>query len=170
MTERAVLLLAFAAFIALAYALMLRGWRNRQRQQGFLPAPATATPGAALLGEPVPGLLVGTTFAGRWLDRVVVHGLSDRSVSDLSLATDGVHLTREGAAELFVPWADLVSAEPGAALAGKVMGEGGLLLLTWQLGGTELTTGFRADEHAQHPRLAAAIAEQMAPSASVQTS
>jgi len=169
-TERAALLLAFAAFIAIAYALMLRGWRNRQRRQDFLPAPASAVPGADLLGEPVPGLLVGTTFAGRWLDRVAVHGLSDRSLSDLSVATDGVHLSREGAAELFVPWSDVVGAEPGAALAGKVMGEDGLLLVTWQLGGTALTTGFRADEHAQHARLAAAITEQLASSASVEIS
>ncbi len=158
MNERAQLLLAFAVFIAVAYGLMLWGWRHRQRRQGFLPTPTTPRPGAAMLDEPVPGLLVGTTFAGRWLDRVAVHGLSNRTLSDLTLASDGVHLSREGVDELFVPWADVVGAEPGSALAGKVMGEGGLLLLTWSLGGTALTTGFRADEHAQHQRLAEAIA------------
>ncbi|MEO6203975.1 MAG: hypothetical protein ABIO67_01105, partial [Mycobacteriales bacterium] len=118
----------------------------------------TAVPGAEPLGEPVSGLLVGTTFTGRWLDRVAVHGLSNRTLSDLTLATDGVHLSREGADELFVPWSDVEDAQPGSALAGKFIGEDGLLLLAWRLGDTSLTTGFRADAHAEHQRLADAIA------------
>lgn len=158
MNERAQLLLAFAAFIAIAYGLMFWGWRNRKRRQQFLPVPVTAVSGAEPLGEPVSGLLVGTTFTGRWLDRVAVHGLSNRTLSDLTLAVDGVHLTREGADELFVPWADVEDAQPGSGLAGKVIGKGGLLLLSWRLGDTSLTTGFRADAHSEHQRLADAIA------------
>ena len=169
MNQRVELVVAFAVFIALAYSLMWRGWRSRQRRQGFLPAPATATPGAAVLVEPVPGLLVGTTFAGRWMDRVNVHGLSHRSIADLTVATDGVHLAPESGPELFVPFADIVAAEPGSMLAGKVMGEGGLLLLTWRLGGTSLTTGFRADAHAQHQRLADAITAHLPAPTTVET-
>lgn len=161
MNERAQLVALFVVLLAAAYLLMLRGWRNRQRRQAFLPAPTTPTPGADVVVEPVPGLFVGTTFAGRWMDRVAVHQLADRSVADLWLATDGVHLDREGAGELFIPWADVVSAAPGTALAGKVMGTDGLLLITWRLGGTEITSGFRAEDHSQHRTLAAAVAARV---------
>jgi hypothetical protein len=136
------------------YLLMLRGWRNRQRRQAFLPAPPVAGGPATTVVGAVPGLFVGTTFAGRWLDRVAVHGLSDRSLAELTVATDGVHLQREGADEVFVPFDAIELAESGDALAGKVMGAGGLLLLTWHLGDSLVTSGFRAGDHSQHARLA----------------
>ena len=162
MSQRVELVLLGAAAICGVYLLMLRGWRRRQRRQSFLPAPATPVGAAQVVVGAVPGLFVGTTFAGRWLDRVAVHGLCDRSLAELSLRTDGVHLDREGAGELFLPYADIDDAAPGDALAGKVMGRGGLLLLTWRLGGTLLTSAFRADDHAQHTRLAAAIRAHLA--------
>lgn len=136
------------------YLLMLRGWRNRQRRQAFLPAPPVASGDATTVVGAVPGLFVGTTFAGRWLDRVAVHGLSDRALAELTVATDGVHLHREGAPEVFVPFEAIETAEPGAALAGKVMGPGGLLLLSWRLGDSSVTSGFRATDHSEHARLA----------------
>jgi hypothetical protein len=154
---RGELVLIGAAAIGCIYLLMLRGWRSRQRRQAFLPAPARPAGAATTLVGAVPGLFVGTTFAGRWLDRVAVHGLSDRSLAELRLATDGLHIDREGAGELLLPFADIDDAAPGAAIAGKVMGAGGLLLLTWRLGGSVLTSGFRADDHSQHARLADAI-------------
>ena len=137
--------------------LMLRGWRNRQRRQAFLPPPPGHDGTGSTLVGAVPGLFVGTTFAGRWLDRVAVHGLSDRAAGRLSVATDGVHVEREGAAELFVPWHAIESAEVAEALAGKVIGPGGLLVVTWRLGDSLLSSGFRATDHGQHQRLADAV-------------
>lgn len=157
MNERAQLVLAIVGFVALCFLLMLRGWRSRQGRQAFLPAPVPPPATATTVTGAVPGLFVGTTFAGRWLDRVAVHGLSDRATARLSLTEQGMQVEREGAAALFVPYADIESAAPGDALAGKVMGKDGLLLVTWLLGGTALTSGFRADEHAEHAVLAAAI-------------
>ena len=152
----ALVLLGLLALVAV-YLLMLRGWRNRQRRQAFLPVPPVASGDATTVVGAVPGLFVGTTFAGRWLDRVAAHRLSDRSAAELSIATDGVHVQREGAPELFVPFTAVEAAEPGDALAGKVMGAGGLLLLTWRLGDSVLTSGFRATDHSQHARLADAV-------------
>jgi hypothetical protein len=149
-------LLGLAALVGL-YLLMLRGWRNRQRRQEFLPAPPVATGDATVVVGAVPGLFVGTSFAGRWLDRVAAHRLSDRAAAELSLGADGVHIDREGAPELFLPFGDIDDAAVGDALAGKVMGPGGLLLLTWRLGETLVTSGFRATDHAQHQRLADAV-------------
>ncbi|MDP9434539.1 MAG: transporter, partial [Actinomycetota bacterium] len=109
-----------------------------------------------LLGA-VPGLFVGTTTYGAWLDRVVVHDLGVRSAGWLSLATNGVHIEREGVGELFVPFDLVHDAELGDALAGKVIGKDGLLLLHWRLGPRLVTSGFRADDHAQHRHIAAAV-------------
>ena len=151
---RALLVLGGLLALVGAYLLMLRGWRSRQRRQAFLPAPPVPSGAGTTVVGAVPGLFVGTTFAGRWLDRVAVHGLSDRSLAELTVATDGVHVDREGASPVFVPFEAVERAEPGDALAGKVMGPGGLLLLTWRLGDSTVTSGFRATDHGEHARLA----------------
>ena len=149
--------LAFAAAFSL---LMLKGWRGRQRRQGDLPPPQQPVGDRHVVTAATAGLFVGTTFAGDWLDRVAVHHLSDRATAELVLATDGVHIDREGLPELFIPYAAVASAAIDVALAGKVV-SGGLLAITWRLGPRVLTSGFRATDHAAHHRLAAAISSQL---------
>jgi hypothetical protein len=145
------LLLTFGtlALAVAVYALMRKGWRGRVRRQGDLPAPPAATGPAAVLTGPVPGLVVGTTFADHWLDRVAAHHLSDRTTGSLSVAEDGVHVERDPLPELFVPWGSLDSADVETALGGKVV-RTGMLLLTWRLGGRQLRTAFRAGDRAEH--------------------
>ena len=161
MSERVLLVLLGAVAMAGIYALMLRGWHNRQRRQAFLPAPPVSDGSGTVVLGAIAGVFVGTTFAGRWLDRVAIHQLSDRAAGWLSLATDGVHVEREGALELFLPYAVIDDAAVGAALAGKVMGPGGLLIVGWHLGGSALTSAFRANDHAEHQRVADAIRAQL---------
>ena len=156
--ERLLLVAGTFAFVAGCYALMLRGWRTRQRRQADLPAPPAAPSVAApVVVEPVPGLFVGTTSAADWLDRIAVHSLADRASARLTVATDGVHVVREGLPELFLPVSSLRSAGEGDALAGKVIGKGGMVLVAWELGDRELISGFRADDHTAHPHLVEAI-------------
>ena len=166
MTDRALLVFIGVAAVAGLYLLMLKGWRSRQQRQAFLPPPPVPSGTATTVVGAVPGLYVGTTFAGRWLDRVAAHGLSDRASGWIRLDTDGVHIEREGATEVFLPRDDIEDAGLGDALAGKFMGAGGLLVITWRLGGELLTTAFRATEHAQHQRLADAITRHRAVEAS----
>jgi hypothetical protein len=156
--DRLVLTLATLAFGIGVSLLMLRGWRSRQRRQTDLPPPpaAPSAPGD-LVAVPVDGLYVGTTFADDWLDRVAVHGLSNRGPGELRVHTDGVYVERDGVGALYLPLAALRAATVGDALAGKVVGKGGLLLLEWEHGGRRLLTGFRADDHREHRRLAAAV-------------
>jgi hypothetical protein len=162
--ERAALTLGMLLLVALLYLLMLKGWRSRQRRQGDLPPPPAAPEvrGEILVGA-VPGLFVGTTFAEDWLDRVAVHDLAHRAAGWLVLTTDGVHVEREGLPDLYLPYDCVEQAATGDALAGKVMGRDGLLLVDWRLGGRLLTSGFRAEEHAAHGRLAATITSQLHP-------
>ena len=157
-TDRLLLTVATIAFAVGVCLLMRRGWRSRQRRQADLPPPPVApdAPGPLVVSA-VAGLFVGTTFAGDWLDRVAVHGLSTRAPAWLSVRSDGVLVERDGTDPLWLPYGSVRSAATGEALAGKVVGQGGLLLVDWVLGDRTLTSGFRADDHAEHRRLAAAI-------------
>lgn len=160
---RTLLTLATLAVVALLCLLMRKGWRSRQRRQADLPAPpqAPATRGETLLPA-VAGLFVGTTTAGDWLDRIAVHALGSRGTGWLTVTTDGVLVERDGLPEVYLPREAIASARPGDALAGKVVGRDGLLLLDWDLGGHRLTSAFRADDHDQHRRLADVITTLLA--------
>ena len=162
MTERVLLTLATLAFLVGLSLLMLRSWRRRLRSQSDLPPPPRPPHAAGdVVVAAVPGLFVGTTFADDWLDRVAVHGLAHRASGWVSVHTDGLRFDREGEAELYLPFDDVTAAEVGDALAGKVIGRGGMLLVDWQLGGRTLTSGFRADDHREHRRLADAISAHL---------
>ena len=77
------------ALIALVLFGMRRGWRARGERQSALPAPPVEGLEQATLG-PVPGVFVGSSSAGDWLDRIVVHYLGVRSRADL-LARRGAY-------------------------------------------------------------------------------
>jgi len=160
--ERVLLTAAVLAVVVALWLLMLRGWRNRQRRQGDLPPPPAppAQPGRVVVPA-TSGLFVGTTFADDWLDRVAVHDLAHRSAGWLLLDTDGVHVEREGLPDLFLPYGVIDRASLGDALAGKVIGKDGLVLVDWRLGSRLLTSGFRADDHGAHRRLVDAISAQL---------
>lgn len=156
MISRILLTVATLLFWGALVSLMVKGWRNRQARQSDLPAPAVAT-GPVDPGAPrVPGLFIGTTGSAHWLDRIAVHHLSDRSRCDLAIGIDGVHLEREGLAELYLPFAAIEAVSIEKALAGKVV-SAGLLVLTWRLGDHTLTSAFRADDPADHAPLRDAI-------------
>ncbi|MCU1623340.1 MAG: integral rane protein [Frankiales bacterium] len=158
--ERLFLTLCTIVFCTVGYSLMARGWRSRLRRQSDVAPPPVSDGTAHVLVDWVPGLYVGTTAAGDWLDRIAVHHLSDRATGELCLAEDGVHVLRDGLPEVFVPRADLRGVTVEQSLAGKVVSTG-MLVLTWQLGDRELATAFRADDPAAHPRLRIAVTEAL---------
>ncbi len=156
--DRLILTLATLALCGGGYLLMARGWRSRLRRQAGIVAPPVSDGSARVLLDWVPGLYVGTTAAGDWLDRIAVHQLSDRATGELCLAEDGVHVLRDGLPEVFVPTGDLRAVSVEQSLAGKIVSTG-MLVLTWQLGDRELATAFRADDPAQHERFRTALGE-----------
>ncbi|MFI0896391.1 hypothetical protein [Streptomyces sp. NPDC020983] len=146
-------------FVGLVYWLMRQGWQWRRTLQGGLPALPQA-PGAT--GEVLlraEGRYHGSTTAGQWLDRIVAHGLGVRSRAGLTLTGQGLDVDRTGAPGFFVPTAALRGARLDKGIAGKVLTEGGLLVVTWEHGGTLIDSGFRLDTAAQHPAWAERITE-----------
>ena len=155
---RWLLVAACAALFLLALAGMRRGWRHRGRRQAWLPE-LPAVPGAlgADLVAPLSGLYVGTTLATRWQDRIVAGGLGARAEAVARVTEAGVLITRRGGSPIFLPAAQLIDARLEPALAGKVVGRGGLLVLRWQHGEQDLDTGIRADDRTGYPAWIAAI-------------
>ncbi|MGN6607454.1 MAG: PH-like domain-containing protein, partial [Jatrophihabitans sp.] len=130
---------------------MLGGWRTGATRQAGLPSlpPVPAELDAAQ--HTLSGLYVGTTFASSWQDRVVHEGLGLRAACTATLHRQGVLIDREGATPVFLPRTAIDEARLAPGLAGKVMGEGGLLVIRWHLGDAELDTGLRADDKTTYP-------------------
>ncbi|MFE4455198.1 hypothetical protein [Streptomyces sp. NPDC056796] len=152
--------LGLAVFIAFVYWLMRQGWKWRGSLQSGLPPLATAPEGFA--DDEVLLTLTGryhaSTTAGQWLDRIVAHGLGTRSRAELTLTARGLDVVRPGAAGFFVPADALREARLDKALAGKVLPEGGLLVITWAHGDRLIDSGFRSDRAAEHQAWVDAVA------------
>jgi hypothetical protein len=144
-------------FIAFVYWLMRQGWKWRISLQSGLPALPTApqTPGETTLE--LTGRYHGSTTAGQWLDRIVAHGLGVRSRAELTLTDAGVDVVRPGASDFFIPKAALREARLDKGIAGKVLAEGGLLVITWSHGDKLIDSGFRSDHAAEHAAWVEAI-------------
>ncbi|MFJ7901833.1 hypothetical protein ACIQ6V_15310 [Streptomyces sp. NPDC096198] len=143
-------LVGLALFVVLVYWLMREGWKWRGTLQGDLPElpGASEEPGPVRLS--MSGRYHGSTTAGQWLDRIVARGLGTRSRAELTLTDAGLDVVRPGATDFFVPADRLRGARLDKGIAGKVLTEGGLLVVTWEHGGKLLDSGFRSDRAAEH--------------------
>lgn len=141
------LVIGLLALFCVALLGMRFGWRNRGRRQGALPQlPAPPVALGAQLAPTLSGLYVGSTTATHWQDRIVARGLGLRAQAEASLTEAGALIQRRGAGTIFIPEAQLIDARLEPALAGKVVGQGGLLVLRWRHGEQDLDTGLRADD------------------------
>lgn len=136
-------------FIALVYWLMREGWKWRGTLQGDLPSLPVVPDDAGPVRLELSGRYHGSTTAGQWLDRIVAHGLGTRSRVELTLTDAGLDVVRPGAADFFIPAAQLREARLDKGIAGKVLAEGGLLIVTWEHGEKRLDSGFRSDHAAE---------------------
>lgn len=147
-------------FIALLYWLMRQGWKWRGTLQGDLPELPRRPEGAIDSGAPLltaTGRYHGSTNAGQWLDRIVAQGLGTRSRAELTLTERGLDVVRPGAQDFWVPVDKLRGARLDTGIAGKVLTEGGLLIVTWEHGGKRLDAGFRFDHSARQTEWAEKI-------------
>jgi hypothetical protein len=158
---RAALVGLFVVGFILAVAGMRWGWRNRAKRQADL-AELPAVPSALgpELAAELTGLYVGSTVATEWQNRIVARGLGERADAVARLTEAGVLIDRQGSAAIFIPSERLIDARLEPALAGKVVGQGGLLVLRWRHGGLDLDTGLRADDRTVYPAWVRAIETQ----------
>ncbi|MFD4790105.1 hypothetical protein ACFWN1_24230 [Streptomyces sp. NPDC058459] len=143
-------LVGLALFVALVYWLMREGWKWRGTLQSDLPElpEVPDDPGPEKLT--MNGRYHGSTTAGQWLDRIVAHGLGSRSRAELTLTDAGLVVERPGATDFLIPADALRGARLDKGIAGKVLTEGGLLVVTWAHGGKLIDSGFRSDRAAEH--------------------
>lgn len=137
-------------FIALVYWLMRQGWKWRGELQSGLPELPTAPGDTGAAKLRLSGRYHGSTTAGQWLDRIVARGLGNRSRAELTLTDAGIDVLRPGAADFFIPAGALRGARLDKGIAGKVLTEGGLLIVTWEHGDRLIDSGFRSDRAAGH--------------------
>ena len=135
---------------------MLRGWKRRSQQQvemiGTLP-PMPDILGPAIIA-PTRGLYVGCTIAPDWLNRVTVGDLGYRCNAVLTRYPKGILVERSGTGPIWIPQESIVGVRTERGLAGKVLpgartgtNAAGILVIRWRLpSGTEIDTGFRADD------------------------
>lgn len=151
LAERIGWVVGLLLLVALVYWLMRQGWKWRAALQSTdlpAPEPPPAAPGEARLA--FTGRYHGSTHAGRWLERIVAHGLGVRSRAEVTLTERGVAVARPGAGDFLIPADAVLGARLDKGIAGKVLTEGGLLVITWRLGERTLDSGFRSDLAADH--------------------
>ncbi|MFI9153198.1 hypothetical protein [Streptomyces sp. NPDC053367] len=142
--------IGLALFVALVYWLMREGWKWRGTLQSDLPELPSAPESTGPVKLKLSGRYHGSTTAGQWLDRIVAHGLGTRSRAELTLTDAGLDVVRPGATDFFVPREALREARLDKGIAGKVLTEGGLLVVTWAHGEKLIDSGFRSDHAAEH--------------------
>ena len=139
-----------AGLIALALWGMRRGWQGRVARHSSMAEPsafdAPATSG-------VPGLYLGTSISGDWLDRVAVHEFGVRSRASFHLVDGGVGIRRDGARSFLIPASAVRGVRTDRGVAGTVRGKDSVIVVTWMLADDVLDTGIRADDGADHAAL-----------------
>jgi hypothetical protein len=147
--ERTLWVAALVVLFVLCLGLMYRAWWRKARGQaasiGELPS-VPAELGAQLL-EPTTGLYTGTTLAPSWQNRVAVGDLGFRATAELTRFERGILLERQGGTTIWIPQESVTAVRTERGHAGKVMTQGGVLVIRWTLPtGTEVDTGFRGDD------------------------
>lgn len=149
--------LVMAAIVAVVIAVliqaMMRGWRRRAERQAQLIGTLPALPdsvGPAIVPA-TKGLYVGSTLAPYWNDRVAVGDLGFRTKAVLTRYPEGIMLQRSGAGPIWIPDDSITAIRTEQGLAGKVITHEGILAIRWRLpSGTEIDTGFRANDRREH--------------------
>ncbi|MCV7256623.1 transporter [Mycobacterium hackensackense] len=138
-----------AVLIGFLIRQMLRGWLHRAQRQadliGALPS-LPDTVGPALIG-PTKGLYVGSTLVPDWNDRIAAGMLGFRAKGALTRYPEGIMVQRSGTGPIWIPDESIVVIRTERAITGKALTHDGILAIRWRLpSGTEIDTGFRADD------------------------
>lgn len=135
--------IAIVVLVAVFFVLMAVSWRRRSSRGaaiGALPSPPAAAAEPLAILE---GLHLGTTLAGKPLERVVVEPLAFRARGVLAVRADGVELRLAGSEPAFIPAHDIQSHSRASWTIDRGVENDGLNVLTYRLGATDLDSAFR---------------------------
>jgi hypothetical protein len=148
---RAGLVIVMVLLLVAVVWLMRRSWRAKAGAQSAWPQPqdlpamsvdADRDPASWRL-PPVEARFLGSSLAGDWLARVVVHDLGVPSHARLAVDDSGVWVERDGARSFWVPVGSLVGARSDRGIAGRGYERDGVTVLSWRLGVAVIESGFR---------------------------
>lgn len=145
------------AVILLSFVGMYFGWRARKRRQSSLPRAAVVPTdaGAELFSAEV--FYVATTVAGEPLNRIAVAGLGFRARATVAVLEHGVVLSLDGEPDAFIPSRDIRGVERATWTIDRVVEPGGLVLIAWTLGSTDVDSYLRVAEPADPLPLIGAV-------------
>ena len=147
---RLALVALVAGLIALALWGMRLGWQGRVARHSSMAEPSAFDAPAS---SGVPGLYLGTSISGDWLDRVAVHELGVRSRASFHLVDGGVGIRRDGTRSFLIPALAVRGVRTDRGVAGTVRGKDSVIVVTWMLADHVLDTGIRADDGVDHAAL-----------------
>jgi len=141
-----------ALLITFIIALMMRGWRERGRQQaeqlGTLPDLPGQVGSAAITTA---GVYVGCTMEPAWSQRITAGDLGYRSKAVLSRHPEGILVQRVRAQPIWIPRESISGIRTEHGIAGKVAARDGILAIRWRLpSGVKIDTGFRAENRDEY--------------------
>jgi hypothetical protein len=121
-------------FLLLLLALMVLGWRRRQRSQAGFPTPLSLpeAPGAETFAAEA--FYVATTVAGEPLNRIAVAGLGYRARATVGVLADGLRLSIPGQPPIYLPAADILSVQKATWAIDRAVEQDGLVVIRWALG------------------------------------
>lgn len=154
--ERFLLTAGVIATVCVVFLLMFWGWQNAARRAAHIAEPPEPVD-APIVAGPWHGRFLGTTYAGRWLDRIHAHTLGDRSEAEVSVTTHGINVQRVGARSFAIAQHDLLGVRADSGIAGRAYGTAGIVVITFRLGSEQLEFGVRFPNTADQLAALAAI-------------
>ncbi|MCU1405644.1 MAG: hypothetical protein JWQ43_1947 [Glaciihabitans sp.] len=127
-------------FLAVLLGLMALGWHARKRRQKAIGRPAAVPTDTGPDHGTFDGFYVATTVAGDPLNRIAVGGLGFRSRATITVTGAGLILALRGEDEMFIPVSALRGVTRATWTIDRVVEEGGLVLVAWNLGEAETST------------------------------
>lgn len=135
--------------LVLAVFAIRKAWLKKAALQSDILAPM-ATPEDFEAVEVFSGRYLASTYASDWLKRIVVHGLGLPSRVQVSISAKGIRLNLNNNRDIFIPADAITEVKADRAIAGRAFEKDGIAVIVWQLGETEIASGFRADTNEQH--------------------